>query len=150
MAPDPGPGGEPPTLRWEHYEHGADIGVRGIGRTKEEAFVQGALALTAVLTDPADVEARDRVELTCEAPDDEILFLDWLNAILFEMATRTMLFGRFEVRLEPGRLTGVAWGEPVDRARHNPAVEVKGATVTTLAVARRETGEWVAQCIVDV
>lgn len=29
--------------RWEHFEHGADIGVRGIGATKAEAFEQAAL-----------------------------------------------------------------------------------------------------------
>ena len=33
---------------WEHFAHGADIGVRGIGPTKEAAFEQIALALTGV------------------------------------------------------------------------------------------------------
>ncbi|MEW5891370.1 MAG: archease, partial [Pseudomonadota bacterium] len=37
---------------WEHFRHGADIGVRGIGDTLGEAFAQGALALTAVVTEP--------------------------------------------------------------------------------------------------
>ena len=41
--------------RWEHFPHDADIGVRGIGASKEEAFEQAALALTAVLTDPRTV-----------------------------------------------------------------------------------------------
>jgi tRNA nucleotidyltransferase (CCA-adding enzyme) len=34
--------------------------------------------------------------------------------------------------------------------RHQPAVEVKGATYTALKVARDEQGRWVAQCVVDV
>ena len=134
---------------WEHFEHGADIGVRGLGRTPAEAFEQAALALTAVLTDPERVAAREAVAVRCEAPDLELLLVDWLNALIYEMATRRMLFGRFAVRIEDGRLEATAHGEPVDPARHAPAVEVKGATYTALAVRRRDDGSWVAQCVVD-
>ena len=134
---------------WEHFEHGADIGVRGLGATKAEAFEQAGLALTAVVADPAGVRPAERVALACEAPDDELLFAEWLNALVFEMATRKMLFSRFAVRLANGRLEAEAWGEPVDAARHQPAVEVKGATYTGLRVARQDAG-WVAQTVVDV
>jgi SHS2 domain-containing protein len=137
-------------MSWEHFPHGADVGVRGVGKTREEAFVGAALALTAVVTDPARVEARDAVSIRCEAPDDELLLADWLNALVYEMATRDALFGRFEVALHDHRLEATAWGEPVDRGRHRPAVEVKGATYTALSVARRPDGAWVAQCVVDV
>lgn len=135
--------------RWEHFPHAADMGVRGIGASKAEAFEQAALAMTAVVTDPAGVEPREAVAIRCEAPDDELLFVDWLNALIYEMATRGLLFGRFEVRLTDGALEATAWGEPADVARHRPAVEIKGATYTALRVAR-ENGEWIAQCIVDV
>jgi len=134
---------------WEHYEHGADIGVRGVGASKAEAFEQAALALTAVIADPAAVQQRKRVALACEAPDDELLLAEWLNALVYEMATRRMLFSRFAVRLEGTRLTAEAWGEAVDAARHHPAVEVKGATYTTLRVAQEGDG-WLAQTVVDV
>ncbi len=134
---------------WEHFAHGADIGVRGIGPTREQAFEQAAMALTAVVTQPARVAASERVEMRCEAPDDELLLAEWLNHIIFEMATRRMLFGRFSVRLAPGELTGEAWGEPVDIARHGPAVEVKGATYTELKVVNSNAG-WIAQTVVDV
>jgi protein archease len=139
-----------PAARWEHYEHGADIGVRGFGPTEESAFEQAALALTAVIADPAAVEPRERVALACEAPDDELLFAEWLNALVYEMATRKMLFGRFRVSIDGQRLEAEAWGEPTDVPRHRPAVEVKGATYTTLRVARERDGTWVAQTVVDV
>jgi len=135
---------------WEHYEHGADIGVRGVGPTKAAAFEQAALALTAVVTDPAEVAALESVEIRCEAPDDELLLADWLNALVFEMAVRRMLFSRFRVEIEDGRLTGQATGEPTSPERHRPAVEVKGATLTTLRVARADDGRWTAQTVVDV
>ncbi len=135
--------------RWEHFEHGADIGVRGFGPSRAEAFEQGAVAMTAVIADPDSVAAHDAVAIECEAPDDELLFAEWLNAVVLEMATRRMLFARFAVRIDGGRLRAVAYGERVDPARHQPAVEVKGATYTMLRVAR-EGGEWVAQTVVDV
>jgi tRNA nucleotidyltransferase (CCA-adding enzyme) len=140
---------ESPSARWEHYAHGADIGVRGVGPTAGEAFEQAALAMTAVVTEPARVDARDSVEVVCEAPDLELLLVDWLNALIYEMATRRWLFSRFAVHLEDCKLRGRAWGEPVDVSRHRPAVEIKGATYTALRVAE-ENGVWVAQTVVDV
>lgn len=135
---------------WEHFTHGADIGVRGIGNTLSEAFEQAALALTAVICDPALVQAKEPATLTCDAPDAEYLLADWLNRLVFEMATRHLLFSRFQVTIQGEQLSATAWGEPIDVARHQPAVEVKGATYTELKVAQTETGEWLAQCIVDV
>ncbi|MBP9652986.1 MAG: archease [Rhodocyclaceae bacterium] len=136
--------------RWEHFRHEADIGVRGWGATREAAFGQAALALTAVLTDPASVAPLARVDIACGAPDDALLFCDWLNALIYEMATRHMLFSRFELSIVDGRLAGTAWGEPVDLARHQPAVEIKGATYTELDVHPLPEGGWLAQCVVDV
>ena len=135
---------------WEHFAHGADIGVRGVGRTPAQAFEQAAAALTAVITDPATVAAHTPVDVACEAPDMELLLADWLNALVYEMQVRKMLFGRFEVSIDGTRLTARAWGEPVDTARHRPAVEVKGATYTELAVRQLDDGSWLAQCVVDV
>ncbi len=136
--------------RAELFPHGADIGVRGIGPTCASAFEQAALALTKAVTDPAGIALEDAVEVACEAPDDAFLLLDWLNAVIYEMAIRHWVFGRFAVAIEGHRLRGRAWGEQVDRARHMPAVEPKGATLTALKVEAREDGAWVAQCIVDV
>lgn len=135
---------------WEHYDHGADIGVRGVGASKASAFEQAALALTAVVTDLDEVKPATQIDVNCEGTDDELVFVDWLNALIYEMATRKMLFSRFEVRLWDKGLSGQIWGEPVDVERHHPAVEIKGATLTTLSVARKENRQWVAQTVVDV
>ncbi|HYA71604.1 MAG TPA: archease, partial [Roseiarcus sp.] len=142
----------PPVERrgeWEHFPHGADVGLRGRGATLAEAFEAAAQALTAVVTH-ARVEPRESVQVACEAPDVELLFVEWLNAIIYEMSVRKMLFGRFAVRIEGARLVGMLWGEPIDVARHAPACEPKGATYTELKVARQADGAWSAACIVDV
>lgn len=134
---------------WEHFEHGADIGVRGFGPTKAAAFEQAGLALVAVITDLRCVVVRDTVRIACEAADEELLLAAWLNAIVYEIAVRRMLFGRFHVELQDSRLQATASGEPISPERHQPAVEVKGATYTMLRVARIDDG-WLAQTVVDV
>jgi len=126
------------------------MGVRGVGDTREQAFEQAALAMMSVISDPQAIAAREVVEIRCEAPDDELLLVDWLNAIVYEMATRRLLFGRFAVHITGQTLTAQAWGESLDVARHQPAVEVKGATYTSLRVAQATDGTWVAECVVDV
>jgi SHS2 domain-containing protein len=138
-----------PGPRFEHFPHDADIGVRGRGATPAEAFANAALALTAVLADPETIRPLQSVAIECAADDLDALFYDWLNAVVYEMATRRLLFGRFEVDVQEGRLRARAWGEPVDVDRHRPAVEVKGATYTALRVARDAEG-WLAECVVDV
>lgn len=135
--------------KWEHFGHDADIGVRGWGATAAEAFEQAACALSAVVTH-AEVAPLVSVEVECEAPDLELLLVEWLNAIIYEMAVRKMLFGRFAVRIDRTRLVGTLWGEPIAVERHSPACEPKGATYTELKVAKTPDGAWSAACIVDV
>jgi beta-phosphoglucomutase family hydrolase len=143
-------GSHTPRARWEHFPHDADIGVRGYGPTMAIAFEQAALALTAVVTDPAHIALRQSVSMACEAPSAELLLVDWLNAVVLRMATDDLLFGAFEVAISGTRLDGRALGESINIARHEPAVEVKGATLTALKVAEEPDGSWRAQCVVDV
>lgn len=126
------------------------MGVRGMGNTMAQAFEQVALAVTAIITPPDQVAPMEAVSLVCEAPDPELLLVDWLNALIYEMATRQMLFSRFSVQIEGSRLFATAQGEAIEPERHRPAVEVKGATYTALAVKRHQDGLWSAQCVVDV
>lgn len=135
---------------WEHYPHPADMGVRGFGSTRAEAFAQAALAMTAIVTDLRIIEPRECVVISCQEPDDDSLLFSWLNAILYEMATRRMLFGRYDVTIEGDLLHAQAWGEIVNVQKHQPAVEVKAATYTDIRVCQRKDSTWVAQCIVDV
>jgi tRNA nucleotidyltransferase (CCA-adding enzyme) len=135
--------------RWEHFSHEADVGIRGYGTTLAEAFEQAALALTGIVTD-ADIDDRASVEVDCEASDVEVLLVEWLNAVIYEMAVRNMIFGAFKVTIDELRLHGTMWGEPVDQTKHLPACEPKGATYTALRVAQESDGTWSAACIIDV
>lgn len=139
-----------PAAQWSHFSHEADVGVRGEGATLADAFAAAAEAMTAVITEPPSIVQRESVLIHCQASDPELLLVDWLNALIFEMATRRMLFSRFDVNIDGNELNANAWGEPVDVARHQPTVEVKGATYTALEVRQLPNGRWIAQCVVDV
>lgn len=135
---------------WEHFSHGADVGVRGFGASLDEAFEQAALALTAVVADLPTIAQVESVAVRCDAPDVELLLVAWLNAVIYEMAVRGMLFSAFRVITTGCSLAGTLVGEKADPERHELGVEAKGATVTALRVARDAQDQWVAQCVVDV
>jgi len=138
------------TAMWETFEHDADVGVRGFGASAGEAFANAAMAMTSIVTVPTSIRPALSFPIACSAPDLETLLFDWLNALILQMSVESVLFSKFDVTIEGLRLTATAWGEPVDRARHEPAAEVKGATFTTAKVDRSMDGRWRAQCVVDV
>ena len=135
---------------YELYAHGSDIGIRGLGAAPSQAFGAVALALTSAIADPRTVRARRLVDIQCQASNLESLLYEWINALIYEMATRRMLFSRYRIAISGTHLVAEAWGERLDMERHQPAVEIKGATYTDLKVNETSAGTWMAQCIVDV
>ncbi|MHC4551409.1 MAG: archease [Planctomycetota bacterium] len=135
---------------WEHFHHQADIGIRGVGDTLAAAFEEGAIALAAVICDPSKVKAAESIAIECHADESDLLFADWINALIYEIDIRKMLFSRFEVQIEGGKLTARAWGESANPEKHDIAVEVKAATFMELKIFQDDSGQWVAQCVVDV
>lgn len=134
---------------WEHFTHEADIGILGAGPSLADSFEMGALALTNVITDSALIKPNKSVKIHCEAPDEEILFTDWLNAVIYNMQIHNMLFSEFHIQIKDLTLNAIIKGEKVDQKKHQPVVEVKGATYTELKVYKKNNF-WIAQCVVDV
>lgn len=141
----------PPIVRprWEHFAHGMEIGVRGIGPTRESAFEQAAIALAAIAVDPAAVRPRRVVVIGCAEPEDRMLLVSWLGAVAFEMAVRRMVFVRFALRIDGCAIAARAWGEEVDSLRHGPAGRPRGAVFDAACVGQGADGTWRAQCVVD-
>ncbi len=135
---------------WKHFEHKGDIGIEGTGATVEEAFEMAALAMMAVITNPESIDLKEVAAVKCTAPDLELLLVEWLNAVLYQMDVKKMLFGKFKVKIEGEDLTGNCFGEPITIDKHQPAVEVKAATYCQLKVEKRDDGIWIARCVVDV
>lgn len=138
-------------MDYETFDHEADIGIRGYGKTLEEAFENAARAMFSVMVDLRRVKPVKKFHVVAEAPDVETLLVEWLNQLLATADLEGYLFSDFRVRISKDgtRLDGYAFGEPLDRERHEISVEVKGATYSMLEVDK-EDGRYRVQCVVDV
>jgi len=135
---------------WSHFDHQADIGIEGRGTDMAQAFAQAGLALIAVMTDPNLIRPRESRILTCTGDDPELLLFDFINEIIFLISSEGMIFSRIEVDIKDSGLEARLLGEPIDPDRHDPAVEIKGASFNSLWVGQNKKGLWVARCVVDV
>jgi SHS2 domain-containing protein len=132
----------------DYFEHEADIGVVGRGASLEQAFVAAAVATFAIMVEADTVRPLVEVEVAFEEEDPELALVCWLNALLAAARRQGLALGRFELTRAGRRWHGRAAGEPWCDA-HRRGTEVKGATLTALAVVH-QAGHWVAQCVVDV
>lgn len=135
--------------KYETFDHVADIGIRGYGKSVEEAFENGAKAMFSVMVDIDEVKPVDEERVSCEASDMETLFVEWLNTLLSVAHLGGRLFCNFKVKITANKLTGSAWGEKMDVKRHHFMTEVKAATYSMLKVEKEDSG-YIAQCVVDV
>ena len=138
---------------FETFEHKADMGVRGVGKSREEAFGECAKAMFSVMVDLKGVEAKDEVEVKVTAYNLEQLLVEFLNELLYLRDVHEMVFSEFRVerikRKQVGyALEGKASGEKIGE-KHEVNTEVKAATYSGLKV-EKEGIVWKAQCIVDV
>lgn len=133
---------------YDYFEHDADIGVIGRGRTVTEAFESAARAMFAIMTDLTQVGQALTVQVEFEEADVELALVTWLNRLLAAAREHGAVFSRFSLERRGDRWVGEASGEAwTDRMERG--VEVKGATLTMLSVRERD-GEWEARCVVDV
>ena len=131
-----------------YFDHDADVGISGRGATMEEAFEAAARATFALMTDIAAVRPLASIRLEFEEADVEMALVRWLNLLLGHARSRGLVLGRFWIERDGVIWRGGASGEPW-RPDLERGVEVKGATLTMLAVSR--AGDtWDARCVVDV
>ncbi len=135
---------------YETFEHTADLGLRVRAADLNTLFAEAGLALfAAILEDPGTVVASQPREVRLAGDDREYLLFDWLKTLLYHFDAEHLLLGRFEVRVQDDGLTGTAGGEPLDRARHELAHEVKAITYHGLRLEQTADG-WLAEVIVDI
>lgn len=140
---------------YSSFPHEADMGIRGKGKTLEKTFEETAKAMFDVEVNIKKVKATKKVSVKAEAENNEELLIEWLNALLSQASLKEMVFSKFKVKIKilkgkklKIKLNGEAWGEKL-KPEHEIRNEIKGATYSQLKV-KKEKGEWIAQCIVDV
>ena len=134
--------------RYGYFDHEADVGIVGRGATLEEAYEAAAAATFALMTELRSVQCARTVNLSFEEADVELALVRWLNLLLAAAREHGLVFSMFALERDHVVWRGAASGEPW-RAGMERGTEVKGATLTMLAVRQTAAG-WEARCVVDV
>lgn len=135
---------------YETFEHTADLGLRIRAADLNTLFAEAAQGLFAAIVEDLDTVAPvRRLDVTITGTEREYLLFDWLKELLYHFDAEHLLLSRFEVEIDAGSLRGSAWGEPLDRSRHELAHEVKAITYHGLRV-EPDAGGWLAEVIVDI
>jgi SHS2 domain-containing protein len=135
---------------YETFEHTADLGLRVQAANLDTLFAEAGLCLfSAIVEDLSTVVAAQELDVRLAGTDREYLLFDWLRTLLYHFDAEHWLFSRFEVHVQDDGLVGAAWGEPLDRSRHELSHEVKAITYHGLKVERTQDG-WLAEVIVDI
>jgi tRNA nucleotidyltransferase (CCA-adding enzyme) len=87
------------------------------------------------------VVEREQRAIQCEARDREGMLVAWLSELLYYVDAEELLFSRFTVQsLSSTRIEAVAFGEPIDRSRHDLHFGVKAVTRHMLRLAETADG----------
>ena len=121
-------------MRYERLDHTADIMVRCTGGTLEECFENAAYALSDQMLDASLVEERESFDVDVSGDDLEEKLFAYLSEILFIMDSESVALCRFEVSFEGDRVTGKAYGEPLDLKKHHPKTEIKAITYHMMCI----------------
>ncbi len=135
---------------YETFDHTADLGLRVRAADLDTLFAEAAQALfSALIEDPSTVVPHRKVEVHLDGTDRAYLLFDWLKTLLYHFDAEGLLLSRFEAHVRADGMDGAAWGEPLDRSRHELSHEVKAITYHGLRVEPAEGG-WLAEVIVDI
>lgn len=137
-------------MRYEVFEHKADIGLHIYGPSLNELLENAGVAVFEVMADLSTVKIIDTIEVSAQGETVEELFMAWLRELLYIFHGDRYLLKEFEVtELSEGSVKGIVKGERIDMNRHLMHGEVKGATYHKLEV-KEINGKWEARVILDV
>ncbi|UCD03653.1 MAG: archease [Candidatus Woesearchaeota archaeon] len=138
---------------YKYFEHQADVGIIGVGKTLEESFQEAARAMFQIMASLNSIEGKKSVSISVKSEDLEGLFIEWLNELIAQVGLKNMLFSRFDIKIEKKQdkyiLKGKAYGEKINSEKHKLKTEVKAASYSQLKV-KKENNKYTARCVVDV
>ena len=125
-------------MRYETFDHTADILVKCYGNTTEECFESAAFALFDQMLDTGTVEKRTKFEFEVEADDIEDRLYLFLSEILFLFDAESKVMSSFRVIFNDRKVICEAFGELFDPKKHRPKTEIKAITYHMMNVNEKE------------
>ncbi len=155
---------------FEYFETTADMGVIARGKTLEEAFKESAKALFNLMVNIDNIEKKVKREIEISSEDLYSLLYDFLTELLVIMDSEYLIFSDFDIEIhkkeneqkkektkneknenkeEEYILKCVAYGEKLNKEKHEPKEEVKAITYHKMDI-KKENDEYIIKYIVDL
>jgi SHS2 domain-containing protein len=127
-----------------------DAGIRAYGGTLQELFLNAAMGMYSLITDPAAVREERHIAVDIESHSLEGLLVSWLNELIFHFDTYGFVGSTVRIAALLGnRMSARVSGEDFDPERHEKRLLIKAATYHRLIIEEKE-GQWVAEIIFDI
>lgn len=128
-------------MAYEVVDHTADTGIRVKAPDLRSLFSEAARGMLEQMLDPQTIKPVDACVLAVEGMDTTDLMINTLRELLYLFAGKAMAVQSFVLSsLEDVRLTGRAFGEPFDPARHAVRTEIKAVTYAGGDIRKRPEG----------
>jgi SHS2 domain-containing protein len=131
----------PNMKRYEQFPHTADIGVHVYGATMKELFQNAAFSMFDIIADLEGLKESVSIDVKLSSPDPNELLVAWLDELLYNFCTKSIIFSRFEIEeLTDTSIKAKAYGRAVAANRNRLKTEIKAVTYSGLAVKKTEEG----------
>ena len=136
--------------RFDVLEHTADAGIIAYGADLPELFANAAFGLFSLMVDTGGVRETEVRDIEVQGRDLETVLVRWLTELLYYLDAEEMLFCRFQItHMDETSLSARAYGERIDRERHDLRFGVKAVTRHMLEIAQ-EKGGYRATVLFDI
>lgn len=129
----------------------ADIAFEAESNTVDGLFESCALAVTDIMVDPKTLRNRTERKFALESETLDRLLYDFLTELIIIKDVDSLIFGKFEVKVETkgNSLTASAKGEAIDRERHRLRNDVKAVTMHLFGI-RQQGAKWTTKVVLDI
>ena len=130
--------------------HQSELAVRIAGSSQADLFANSAFALFDVMTDPSNIEIKERMALEVEGTDRDDLMVNWISELLYLYQGSGYLLKEFKInQVKDTIVKAEVGGEKIDPDRHEIKQEI--AAVAFHKSRMQKTGnQWIAQVIFEL
>lgn len=127
--------------RYEQIPHTADIAIRVYGKDLKELFINAAYGMFDIIADLEGLKSSVSIDVNLKAPSKEELLVSWLDELLYNFYTKSIIFFKFDVSfLSEEQLMVKAYGRHIGENRNRLKTEIKAATYHDLNIKESPDG----------
>lgn len=133
-------------MKYEFFEHTADVKFKAYGKSLEEAFENSALATFEVMTNISKIKNNIQKEIHIKANSKEALLFDFLDELIFLLDTEGFILSKItNLKINNLELTAILHGDNADE--YEVHTYVKAPTYNEMII--HENPFWI-QIVLDL